>query len=138
MMLGTLITANYAAGIVAVVAALTVLYKKTSSANVKNVIPLPPGPPACWFWRNALPSVKWVLETSSLICETDVNCSLSIARALTDLVREYGPVVSFRQGSQVIIVICSVEVKSVYTRVSSNNNPFPRQLQPLWRQKVDP
>lgn len=89
-MLGTLITANYAAGIVAVVAALTVLYKKTSSANGKNDITLPPGPPACWFWRNALPSVN-------------------IARALTDLVREYGPVVSFRQGSQVIIVIGSVE-----------------------------
>ncbi|KAG2099795.1 cytochrome P450 [Suillus cothurnatus] len=46
---------------------------------------------------------------SSLICETDVDCPLSIARALTELVQEYGPVVSFRQGSQVIMVTGSVE-----------------------------
>ncbi|KAG1720536.1 cytochrome P450, partial [Suillus lakei] len=71
-------------------AVLAVLYKKSSLANSKNTIPLPPGPPARWFWSNALPSVN-------------------IARALTDLVREYGPVVSLRQGSQVIIVIGSVE-----------------------------
>ncbi|KAG2128435.1 hypothetical protein BD769DRAFT_1457335 [Suillus cothurnatus] len=53
---------------------------------------------------------------SSLICETDVDHLFNIARALTDLVWEYGPVVSFQQGSQVIIVIGSVEVKSVYTQ----------------------
>ncbi|KAG1728771.1 cytochrome P450 [Suillus lakei] len=90
MMLGTLIKTDYAAGVVATVAVLAILYKKSSLANGKNAIPLPPGPPARWFWSNALPSVN-------------------IARALTDLVREYGPVVSFRQGSQVIIVIGSVE-----------------------------
>jgi hypothetical protein len=75
---------------------------------------------------------------SSLICETDVDCLPSIARALTDLVREYGPVVLFRQGSQVIIVIGSVEVKYIYTRVCSNIDLSTRQSQPLWRQKVDP
>ncbi|KAG2124871.1 cytochrome P450 [Suillus clintonianus] len=92
MKLGALITVDYAAGVVAAAAVLAVLYKKSSFklANGKNGIPLPPGPPARWFWSNALPSVN-------------------IARALTDLVREYGPVVSFRQGSQVIIVIGSVE-----------------------------
>ncbi|KAG1752766.1 cytochrome P450 [Suillus occidentalis] len=79
-----------AASVVTSVAVLAVLYKKFSLANGKNAIPFPPGPPARWFWSNALPSVN-------------------IARALTDLVREYGPVVSFRQGSQVIIVIGSVE-----------------------------
>lgn len=90
-MLETLITADYAAAsVVTSVAVLAVLYKKFSLANGKNAIPFPPGPPARWFWSNALPSVN-------------------IARALTDLVREYGPVVSFRQGSQVIIVIGSVE-----------------------------
>ncbi|KIK35825.1 hypothetical protein CY34DRAFT_811854 [Suillus luteus UH-Slu-Lm8-n1] len=90
-MLETLTTADYAAAsVVTSVAVLAVLYKKFSLADGKNTIPFPPGPPARWFWSNALPSVN-------------------IARALTDLVREYGPVVSFRQGSQVIIVIGSVE-----------------------------
>ncbi|KAG2128231.1 cytochrome P450 [Suillus clintonianus] len=81
-------SASYAAG-VAVIVAVLVLYKKFSLAGGNN-IPLPPGPPACWFWSNALPAVN-------------------IAYALTDLVRKYGPVVSFRQGSQVIIVIGSME-----------------------------
>ncbi|KAG2038135.1 cytochrome P450 [Suillus americanus] len=81
-------SANYAAGVVVVVAVLfAVLYQRPSDAND---IPLPPGPPARWFWSNALPTVN-------------------IAHALTDLVREYGPIVSLRQGSQVIIVIGSVE-----------------------------
>jgi hypothetical protein len=67
---------------------------------------------------------------SSLICETDVDCPLSIARALTELVQEYGPVVSFRQGSQVIMVVGSVEVKSIYTRGFSHINLSTRQSQP--------
>jgi hypothetical protein len=83
MILGTLLTADYAAGVVASVAVLAVLYKKFSLAHGKNDIPFPPGPPARWFWSNALPSVKWVLEMSSLICETDVDYPLSIALALT-------------------------------------------------------
>jgi hypothetical protein len=115
-----------------------VLCKKFSLANGKNTIPFPPGPPARWFWSNALPSVKWVLEMSSLICETDVDHPLSIAHALTDLVWEYGPVVLFRQGSQVIIVIGSVKVKSVYTQVYLNIDLSTRQSPPSWRQKVDP
>jgi hypothetical protein len=86
----SLLTADYASGVVASVAVLAVLCKKFSLANGKNTIPFPPGPPARWFWSNALPSVN-------------------IAHALTDLVWEYGPVVLFRQGSQVIIVIGSVK-----------------------------
>ncbi|KAG2028344.1 cytochrome P450, partial [Suillus americanus] len=77
-------------GVIAVVAVLTALYRKSSLASGRNDIPLPPGPPARWFWSNALPAVN-------------------IAHALTDLVREYGPIVSLRQGSQVIVVIGSVE-----------------------------
>ncbi|KAG1806933.1 cytochrome P450 [Suillus plorans] len=80
---------NYAACVAIVVAVLVVTYKKFSLAHRKG-IQLPPGPPARWFWRNALPTVN-------------------IACTLTDLVREYGPVVSFRQGSKVIIVIGGVE-----------------------------
>ncbi|KAG1732153.1 cytochrome P450 [Suillus lakei] len=84
-----LMSTNYAAGVVIVVVVLVVLYKNSSLAGRKG-IPLPPGPPACWFWSNALPAVN-------------------IAHALTVLVREYGPIVSFRQGNQVIIVIGSIE-----------------------------
>ncbi|KAJ8585617.1 cytochrome P450 [Rhizopogon salebrosus TDB-379] len=65
------------------------LYKKYSLAS-RGSIPLPPGPPAHWFWSNALPAVNIPYE-------------------LTELVRKYGPVVSLRQGNQVIIVIGSVE-----------------------------
>jgi hypothetical protein len=50
MILGTLFTANYAAGVVASVAVLAVLYKKISLMNGKNAISFPPGPPARWFW----------------------------------------------------------------------------------------
>ncbi|KAG2159536.1 cytochrome P450 [Suillus bovinus] len=89
MMLEALTSVNYAAGVATVVAVLSVLYKKFSPAARKD-IRLPPGPPACWFWSNALPTVN-------------------IAYALTNLVREYGPVLSFKQGSQVMIVIGSVE-----------------------------
>ncbi|KAG2109037.1 cytochrome P450 [Suillus discolor] len=84
-------SANYAAGVVAAafVVLLVMFYKMSPLAGRKG-IPLPPGPPARWFWCNALPAVN--------ICHT-----------LTDMVREYGPIVSFRQGSQVIIVIGSIE-----------------------------
>ncbi|KAG2360674.1 cytochrome P450 [Suillus spraguei] len=79
---------NYAPGVLAVVAVLlAILYRKYSSTNDSL---LPPGPSARWFWSNALPAVN-------------------IAHALNNLVREYGPIVSLRQGSQVIVVIGSVE-----------------------------
>ncbi|KAG1805462.1 cytochrome P450 [Suillus subaureus] len=90
MMMETFITSvNYAAGVAAIIVLLVMLYKTSPLAGRKG-IPLPPGPPARWFWSNALPAVN-------------------IAHALTDLVREYGPIVSFQQGSQVIIVIGSIE-----------------------------
>ncbi|KAF9235736.1 cytochrome P450 [Melanogaster broomeanus] len=74
-------------GLAVTVATLAVLYKKRQAAFAsKNDIPLPPGPPARWFWDNALPSVN-------------------IARTLADWVEEYGPVITLRQGSQVIIVV---------------------------------
>ncbi|KAI6047002.1 cytochrome P450 [Pisolithus marmoratus] len=52
----------------------------------RNPLPLPPGPPARWFWQNPLPPAD-------------------IARTLADWVNEYGPVISLRQGSQVIIIV---------------------------------
>ncbi|KAJ8589773.1 cytochrome P450 [Rhizopogon salebrosus TDB-379] len=67
------------------------VYKKRSLAEYsKDGIRLPPGPPPRWFWSNALPTVN-------------------IAHAFTEFVRKYGPLVSFQQGSQVIIVIGSVQ-----------------------------
>ncbi|KAG2078550.1 cytochrome P450 [Suillus decipiens] len=89
-MMETFITsANYAIGVATVIVLLAVLYKTSPLAGRKGIL-LPPGPPARWSWSNALPAVN-------------------IARVLTDLVQTYGSIVSFRQGSQVIIVIGSVE-----------------------------
>ncbi|OJA08606.1 hypothetical protein AZE42_07139 [Rhizopogon vesiculosus] len=85
--------ADYAVGLLAAVVVLQLvkLYKKYSlGISSENGIPLPPGPPPRWFWSNALPTVK-------------------TAHALTDFIPEHGPVMSFRQGSKVIIVIGSVE-----------------------------
>lgn len=57
------IKVSYAGGVVAVIAVLAILYKNSSLAtSSKNGLPLPPGPPAHWFWSNALPTVKSVLE----------------------------------------------------------------------------
>ena len=39
--------------------AVIFLYRRRQAAlTSKNGIPFPPGPPARWFWDNALPSVK--------------------------------------------------------------------------------
>ncbi|KAF9223307.1 cytochrome P450 [Gyrodon lividus] len=82
-----LLTLQNVAGIAAVTSVLAVLYKKYQVAPItKHGIPLPPGPPARWFWENALPTSN-------------------IARTLADWVEEHGPVMSLRQGSQVIIII---------------------------------
>ena len=48
---------GYAGGIAALIAISVVLYNKCLLRS-KNSIPLPPGPPARWFWCNALPTVK--------------------------------------------------------------------------------
>ncbi|KAG9310417.1 cytochrome P450 [Chiua virens] len=52
----------------------------------KTSVPLPPGPPAKWFWENALPSVN-------------------IAHTLAEWVVKYGSVIALRQGSHIIIVV---------------------------------
>lgn len=39
----------------------------------------------------------------------------SIARTLADWVEEYGPVMTLRQGSQVIIIIGRVDVRSPFS-----------------------
>ncbi|KIJ65444.1 hypothetical protein HYDPIDRAFT_88479 [Hydnomerulius pinastri MD-312] len=52
----------------------------------KGGVPLPPGPPACWFWQNVIPAAN-------------------IAKVVADCVTQFGPVFSLRQGSEVIVAI---------------------------------
>jgi hypothetical protein len=62
--LSSITGANYATGLVVVIAVLrlAMLYKKRSLAkHSKDDIRLPPGPPPRWFWSNALPTVKSVV-----------------------------------------------------------------------------
>ncbi|KAI6142188.1 cytochrome P450 [Pisolithus tinctorius] len=61
-------------------------FKVTRWASSRNSPPLPPGPPARWFWQNPLPPAD-------------------IARTLADWVNDYGPVISLRRGSQVTIIV---------------------------------
>ncbi|KAF9230122.1 cytochrome P450, partial [Melanogaster broomeanus] len=76
-----------ASGIVAAAFVVTFLYNKYQVAPAtKKGIPLPPGPPARWFWDSAFPRSN-------------------ISYTLGDWVAKYGPVISLRQGSQVTIVI---------------------------------
>ncbi|KAF9230049.1 cytochrome P450 [Melanogaster broomeanus] len=76
-----------AAGIVAAAFVLTFLYYKYQVAPAtKNGIPLPPGPPARWFWESAFPRSN-------------------ISHTLGGWVARYGPVISLREGSRVTIVV---------------------------------
>ena len=46
-------------GLAVTAATVAFLIKRYQAAlTSKNGIPFPPGPPARWFWENALPSVK--------------------------------------------------------------------------------
>ncbi|KAF9230454.1 cytochrome P450 [Melanogaster broomeanus] len=80
---GHLITA----GIVAAGFVVAFLYNKYQAAPAtKNGIPLPPGPPVRWFWESAFPRSK-------------------VGHTLGDWVARYGPVISLRAGSHVVIII---------------------------------
>ncbi|KAH7923755.1 cytochrome P450 [Leucogyrophana mollusca] len=81
---------TWLAGATMTASLLVVLYKKLLACPAVNGIPLPPGPPARWFWDNALPRAN-------------------IARTLSDWVSQYGPVISLRQGNHVIIVVGRVD-----------------------------
>ncbi|KAF8555883.1 cytochrome P450 [Imleria badia] len=78
---------TYLAGGAAAATALVLLSKKLVwSPTHKDGVPLPPGPPAMWFWENPMPKQH-------------------IAHGLTALVEQYGPVVALRHGGNVTIVI---------------------------------
>ncbi|KAF9235332.1 cytochrome P450 [Melanogaster broomeanus] len=77
--------------IVAAVCVVTFLYNRYQAAPAtKNGIHLPPGPPARWFWESAFPRSN-------------------MARTLADWVAKYGPIISLREGSRVVIVIGSLD-----------------------------
>ncbi|KAF9233850.1 cytochrome P450 [Melanogaster broomeanus] len=78
---------EYLVGFTAAAIALVLLSKRYMGALAsKGGVPLPPGPPARWFWQTAMPTKNTVL-------------------AVADLVNQYGSVVSLRQGSRVTIII---------------------------------
>ncbi|KAF8553149.1 cytochrome P450 [Imleria badia] len=84
-------TVNCLVGLAATAAAVIFLYKRRQAAlTSKNGLPLPPGPPARSFWESAMPSTN-------------------TARTLADWVTEFGPVITLRQGSHIIIVIGRVD-----------------------------
>ncbi|KAH7922014.1 cytochrome P450 [Leucogyrophana mollusca] len=90
MILEPLTEPSWLGGVVAATSVLALIYGTHLLSNVKKYALLPPGPPARWFWQNALPAAN-------------------IPNAIEALVSEYGPVISFRQGSQVTIVIGRVQ-----------------------------
>ncbi|KAF8838138.1 cytochrome P450 [Paxillus ammoniavirescens] len=91
MSFDSLSTLQCIAGITAATSVAAVLYNKYQAAPAtKDCIPLPPGPPARWFWENAFPASN-------------------IARTLADWVADHGPVMSLRQGSQVIVIVGRVD-----------------------------
>ncbi|KAG9313211.1 cytochrome P450 [Chiua virens] len=78
---------KYIVGGAAAVTTLVLLSKTLAGIPTrKNHIPLPPGPPAVWFWEDPMPNHSVAIETAKLI-------------------EKYGPVVSFRHGNQVTVVI---------------------------------
>jgi len=60
-------------------------YKKRDITS-KEGHPLPPGPPAKWFWDSVMPTVN-------------------ISSTLNRWANEYGPVITLRRGSEITIVI---------------------------------
>lgn len=115
---------TYLAGGAAAAIALVLLSKKlAASPTHKNGVPLPPGPPASWFWQYPLPKKKYVYSVQR-ISSAEANTLLggnstlsfffrvlSIVQELATLVEQYGPVVSFRRGSHVTIVIGRMDVR---------------------------
>ncbi|KAF9235333.1 cytochrome P450 [Melanogaster broomeanus] len=66
-------------GIITAASVVTFLYNKyQATLATKNGIPLPPGPPARWFWQSAFPRSH-------------------IVHTLADWVARYGPVISLRE-----------------------------------------
>jgi len=66
-------------------------YKKRDITS-KEGHPLPPGPPAKWFWDSVMPTVN-------------------ISSTLNRWANEYGPVITLRRGSEITIVIGRVSVR---------------------------
>ncbi|KAF8448802.1 cytochrome P450 [Boletus edulis BED1] len=91
---GPVLPWTYLAGGVAAATTLVLLSKRLLwTPTHKNGIPLPPGPPATWFWESPMPKMH-------------------VAHGLTALVERYGPIISLRRGSHVTIVIGRMDAAS--------------------------
>ncbi|KAI9573125.1 cytochrome P450, partial [Boletus coccyginus] len=76
--------------VVVVSVTLAALFRKKHRLTSKEEYPLPPGPPALWFWDNVMPIVN-------------------VSSTFVDWACEYGPVIALRRGSEVAIVIARVD-----------------------------
>ncbi|KAF8553247.1 hypothetical protein OG21DRAFT_1270367 [Imleria badia] len=80
-----------ATAIIAVVLVpLLAVFRQKRRFTSKEGHSLPPGPPASWFWGNVMPTAN-------------------ISSTFIDWAKEYGPVITPRQGSQIAIVIARVD-----------------------------
>ncbi|KAG9313182.1 cytochrome P450 [Chiua virens] len=78
---------TYIAGGAAAATVLVLLSNKFGRRSAhKNGIPLPPGPAATWFWQDPMPKERAAFK-------------------IEELVEQHGPVISFRQGRHVTVVI---------------------------------
>ena len=113
---------GYLAGGAAAATALAFLSNKLYGCLThKSGVPLPPGPPATWFWGNPMPKQKYVCSSNASrprganTSREQLNPPFfrfpSIPHELATLVDQYGPVVSLRRGSHVTIIIGRVDVR---------------------------
>jgi cytochrome P450 len=75
---------------VATIVPLLAFFRKKWQLTSKEGYPLPPGPPAPWFWEKVMPTVN-------------------ISSTFIDWANRYGPVITVRQGSQINIIIARVD-----------------------------
>ncbi|KAG6328637.1 hypothetical protein ID866_10452 [Astraeus odoratus] len=87
----------------------------------KSTIPSLPGPPARWFWQNPFPTAD-------------------VSRTLTNLVAEYGSVISLKQGSQITIIVGRVEAASEILEKeggSTANRPYSISAREFWSKDLN-
>ncbi|EIW85979.1 cytochrome P450 [Coniophora puteana RWD-64-598 SS2] len=91
--------------------ALLVLYAISKVVSrPKYALPLPPGPPAKWFFQPPFPS-------------------RNIAHYLEDLTEEYGPVYTIKQGSNLIVVIGRMQAATeIMEKYGGSNIDRPRNI----------
>ncbi|KAF8553251.1 cytochrome P450 [Imleria badia] len=82
--------AHLTAIVAVVIIPLLAVFHRQRRFTSKEGYPLPPGPPPPWFWSNVIPTAN-------------------ISSTFIDWAKEYGPVITLRQGSQIVIIIAEVD-----------------------------